>query len=72
MLLYKCPKDIANPRDRVKQSKQAGTQGKPIGLHASDMAVKLSKMADRACEELGNPVKCIENMSDRTLEQSNR
>ena len=31
--------------------------GKPRGLHASDTAVRLTDVSDRACEELGNPAK---------------
>ena len=33
------------------------TLGKPRGLHASDTAVRLTDVSDRACEELGNPAK---------------
>ena len=32
-------------------------QGKPRGLHVSNMAVMLTDISDGTCEELGNPVK---------------
>lgn len=40
-------------RNKVSRNKL----GKPRGLHASDMAVMLTDVSDRACEELGNPAK---------------
>lgn len=42
---------------KTENKESRNKQGKPRGLHISNMAVMLTDVSDGTCEELGNPVK---------------